>query len=119
VRVRRKDWVKDIRGGVPLARSYARIITPLELVHLAHLRLTYSRADRSRVRKPAGRRRGRPVTLTSTAPNIVPAFRISGEHGDEGVDPPGDEGSLAWSRLHETSLVSRFMASLMVFREEA
>lgn len=47
---------KDIRGGVPLARCYAGIMTPLELVHLAHLRRARELMDR----EPAGRRRGRP-----------------------------------------------------------
>jgi hypothetical protein len=38
-----------------------------------------------------------PRTLVTPAS----ACRISGEHGDERVDPPANEGALAWSSLHE------------------
>jgi hypothetical protein len=38
-----------------------------------------------------------PRTLVTAASTC----RISGEHRDERVDPPANEGALAWSRLHE------------------
>jgi hypothetical protein len=71
VRVCRKDAVKDIRGGVPLARSYAGIMTPLELVDLAHLRHAREPMDREHA-SPLDVAEVARVTLTSTAPNIVP-----------------------------------------------